>query len=347
MHRRALLAATLSAGALPLTARAQGGTAPSSVPSPVPSAAPSAVPSAALSPARWPDRPIRAFVPFAPGTATDNLARVVAEPMGAALGQPIIIENRAGAGGAIGAQAAARAAPDGYSLLFGSATTQAANVSLIRNLPYDPARDFTPISRLGHIAQVLVVHPSVPAQTAVEFVAWLRANPGRNFAAASSGNLAPAAFLVKRLGLDVQSVTYRSPPQALTDVMAGSVPFMFIDMSAVLGHVRVGAVRALAVTSARPSILLPEVPPLAATVLPGFELLTWFGLYAPAGLPEPMVARLNAEARAALARPEVVQRLIGMGFEPQSSTPEELRDFTRSEIEKWRGLVAETGMEVT
>jgi tripartite-type tricarboxylate transporter receptor subunit TctC len=305
------------------------------------------MPLVARAQAPWPDRPIRAFVPFAPGTATDNLARVVIEPMGAALGQPIVIENRAGAGGAIGAQAAARAAPDGYSLLFGSATTQAANVSLIRNLSYDPTRDFAPISRLAHIAQVLVVHPSVPAQTAQEFVGWLRANPGKNFASASSGNLAPAAFLVKRLGLEAQGVTYRSPPQALTDVMAGVVPFMFIDMSAVLGHVRAGAVRALAVTSAMPSALLPEVPSLASTVLPGFELLTWMGLYGPAGLPGPMVARLNTEARAALARPEVIQRLLAMGFEAQSSTPEELAEFTRSEIEKWRGLVAETGMEVT
>jgi len=306
-----------------------------------------ALPRAAQAQTAWPDRPIRAFVPFAPGTATDNLARVVIEPMGAALGQPIMVENRAGAGGSIGAQAAARAAPDGYSLLFGSATTQAANVSLIRNLPYDPVRDFSPISRLAHIAQVLVVHPTVPAQNVQQFVEWLRANPGRNFASASSGNLAPAAFLVKRLGLDAQGVTYRSPPQALTDVMAGVVPFMFIDMSAVLGHVRAGAVRALAVTSAAPSALLPQVPSLAATVLPGFELLTWMGLYGPAGLPAPMVTRLNTEARAALARPEVVARLLGMGFETQSSTPEELADFTRSEIEKWRGLVAETGMEVT
>jgi tripartite-type tricarboxylate transporter receptor subunit TctC len=310
-------------------------------------AAASMMPLVARAQGAWPERPIRAFVPFAPGTATDNLARVVIEPMGAALGQPIVIENRAGAGGAIGAQAAARSAPDGYSLLFGSATTQAANVSLIRNLPYDPARDFSPISRLAHIAQVLVVHPSVPAQTVQEFVAWLRANPGKNFASASSGNLAPAAFLVKRLGLEAQGVTYRSPPQALTDVMAGVVPFMFIDMSAVLGHVRAGAVRALAVTSATPSALLPEVPSLAATVLPGFELLTWMGLYGPAGLAEAMVNRLNAEARAALARPEIVQRLLAMGFEAQSSTPAELGEFTRSEIEKWRGLVAETGMEVT
>ena len=161
------------------------------------------------------------------------------------------------------------------------------------------------------------------------------------------GGRMAGAFLVKRLGLDAQGVTYRSPPQALTDVMAGVVPFMFIDMSAVLGHVRAGAVRALAVTSAAPSALLPQVPSLASTVLPGFELLTWMGLYGPAGLPAPMVTRLNTEARAALARPEVVARLLGMGFETQSSTPEELADFTRSEIEKWRGLVAETGMEVT
>lgn len=302
--------------------------------------------AAAQAPA-YPAKPIRMLVGFAPGGAADYVARAMSDAMGKAIGQPIVIENRAGAGGSIGAQAAARAAPDGHSLLFGSATTQAANVSLIRNLPYDPVRDFAPISRLAHIAQVLVVHPAVPARTVQEFVAWLRANPGKNFASASSGNLAPAAFLVKRLGLEAQGVTYRSPPQALTDVMAGVVPFMFIDMSAVLGHVRAGAVRALAVTSATPSALLPEVPSLAATVLPGFELLTWMGLYGPAGLPEPMVTRLNAEAQAALARPEVIQRLLAMGFEAQSSSAAELAAFTRSEIEKWRGLVAETGMEVT
>ena len=297
--------------------------------------------------AAWPDRPIRAIVPFAAGTATDNLARVLAEPMAAALGQPVVIENRAGAGGSIGANAAARAAPDGATILFGSATTQAANVSLIRNLSYDPVRDFAPVSRLGHITQILVANPEVPARTAAELVAWLRANPGRNYASASSGNLAPAAFLAKRLGLDVTGVTYRSPPQALTDVMAGTVPFMFIDLSAGLPHIQAGKVRALAVTSAEPSALLPEVPTLAATVLPGFELLTWFGLYLPAGAPEAMVERLNAEAVAALARPQVIARLAAMGFEARSSTPAELGAFTRAEVEKWRSLVAETGMEVS
>ncbi len=215
------------------------------------------VPVAGRAQAAWPSRPIRAYVPVAPGSAADNLARVIIEPMGAALGQPIIIDNRAGAGGVIGAHAAARAAPDGYSLLIATAATQAGNVSLIRNLPYDPIRDFSPISRLVHFPQVLVVHPSVPARTAEEFVAWLRAHPGRNFASAVAGNFAPAALLAKRLGLDAQVVTYRSPPQALTDVIAGVVPFMFIDISVVLGHVRAGLVRALAVTSAAPSPLLP------------------------------------------------------------------------------------------
>ena len=302
-----------------------------------------AVPRAAW--AAWPDRPMRAIVPFAPGTATDNLARVLVEPMAAALGQPIVIDNRAGASGSIGAAAAARAAPDGATVLFGSATTQAANPSLLRNLPYDPLRDFAAVSRLGHITQVLVVNPEVPARTAAEFVAWLRASPGRNFAAASSGNLAPAAFLMKRLGLQATGVTYRSPPQALTDVMAGSVPFMFVDLSAGLPAVQAGKVRALAVTSGEPSPLLPGVPTIGATVLPGFELLTWFGLYLPAGAPEAMVGRLNAEALAALGQPAVVARLTAMGFETRGSTPAELAAFNRDEVEKWRLLVAETGME--
>ncbi|MCA0304436.1 MAG: tripartite tricarboxylate transporter substrate binding protein [Proteobacteria bacterium] len=293
----------------------------------------------------WPDRPIRFVVSFAPGTATDNLARVLAEPMAATLGQPIVIENKPGAQGSIGATQVARAAPDGYSVLVGSATTQAAAASLLKSIPYDPVRDFEPVTALGHIAQVLVVRADSPYRDVAALVAAARANPGKlNYGQGSSGNLLPAATLVKRLGLDVARVNYRSPPQAMAEVLSGQVQFMFIDVSAALGQIRSGALRALAVSSAGESALLPGVPPISR-VLPGFELLTWFAMYLPAGTPAAIVEALGGAARKALADPAVARKLSEMGFETYTGTPVELAAFTRGEVDKWKGLVAETGIE--
>lgn len=293
----------------------------------------------------WPDRPIRFVVSFAPGTATDNLARLIAEPMAATLGQPIVIENKPGAQGSIGATQVARAAPDGYSVLVGSATTQAAAASLLKSIPYDPVRDFEPVTALGHIAQVLVVRADSPYRDVAALVAAARANPGKlNYGQGSSGNLLPAATLVKRLGLDVARVNYRSPPQAMAEVLSGQVQFMFIDVSAALGQIRSGALRALAVSSAGESALLPGVPPISR-VLPGFELLTWFAMYLPAGTPAAIVETLGGAARKALADPAVARKLSEMGFETYTGTPAELAAFTRGEVDKWKGLVAETGIE--
>lgn len=293
----------------------------------------------------WPDRPIRFVVSFAPGTATDNLARVIAEPMAATLGQPIVIENKPGAQGSIGATQVARAAPDGYSVLVGSATTQAAAASLLKSIPYDPVRDFEPVTALGHIAQVLVVRADSPYRDVAALVAAARANPGKlNYGQGSSGNLLPAATLVKRLGLDVARVNYRSPPQAMAEVLSGQVQFMFIDVSAALGQIRSGALRALAVSSAGESALLPGVPPISR-VLPGFELLTWFAMYLPAGTPAAIVEALGGAARKALADPAVARKLSEMGFETYTGTPAELAAFTRGEVDKWKALVAETGIE--
>ena len=293
----------------------------------------------------WPDRPIRFVVSFAPGTATDNLARVIAEPMSATLGQPIVIENKPGAQGSIGAAQVAKAAPDGYTVLVGSATTQAAAAALLKSIPYDPVRDFEPVTALGHIAQVLVVRADSPYRDVAALVAAARANPGRlNYGQGSSGNLLPAATLVKRLGLDVARVNYRSPPQAMAEVLSGQVQFMFIDVSAALGQIRSGALRALAVSSAAESPLLPGVPPIAS-VLPGFELLTWFAMYLPAGTPAAVAASLGDAARKALADPAVARKLSEMGFETYTGTPAQLAAFTRGEVEKWKGLVAETGIE--
>ncbi|MBL0898769.1 MAG: tripartite tricarboxylate transporter substrate binding protein [Reyranella sp.] len=293
----------------------------------------------------WPDKPIRFVVSFAPATATDNLARVLADSLAPLLGQPIVIDNKPGAQGSIGANQVAKAAPDGTTILIGSATTQAAAASLLKSIPYDPVKDFAPVTRLGHIAQVLVVKADSPYRDVAALVAAARAHPGKlNYGQGSSGNLLPSATLVKRLGLDVARVNYRSPPQAMAEVLSGQVQFMFIDLSAALGQIRAGTLRPLAVSSAGPSALLPGVPPIGDT-LKGFELLTWFAMYAPAGTPAAVVERLNAATRRALAEPAVARKLADMGFELETGTPAELAAFTVAEVAKWKALVAETGLE--
>ena len=293
----------------------------------------------------WPDKPLKFIVSFAPGTATDNLARVLADALTASLGQPIVIDNKPGAPGSIGANQAAKAAPDGYTLLIGSATTQAAAASLLKSIPYDPVKDFAPVTQLGHIAQVLIVKADSPYRDVAALVAAARAQPGKlNYGQGSSGNLLPSATLVKRLGLDVARVNYRSPPQAMAEVLSGQVQFMFIDLSAALGQIRAGTLRPLAVSSARESALLPGVPPIADT-LKGFELLTWFAMYAPTGTPADIVDTLNIATRKVLADPVVAAKLVAMGFEMYASTPADLGAFTTTEVAKWKSLVAETGIE--
>ncbi|NDH61720.1 MAG: hypothetical protein EBY18_08705 [Alphaproteobacteria bacterium] len=236
----------------------------------------------------WPDKPLKFIVSFAPGTATDNLARVLADALTASLGQPIVIDNKPGAQGSIGANQAAKAAPDGYTLLIGSATTQAAAASLLKSIPYDPAKDFAPVTQLGHIAQVLIVKADSPYRDVAALIAAARAQPGKlNYGQGSSGNLLPSATLVKRLGLDV----------AIADT------------------------------------------------LKGFELLTWFAMYAPAGTPAAIVDTLNIATRKALADPVVAAKLVAMGFEMYASTPADLGAFTTAEVAKWKSLVAETGIE--
>ncbi|MBM3538563.1 MAG: tripartite tricarboxylate transporter substrate binding protein [Alphaproteobacteria bacterium] len=293
----------------------------------------------------YPSRPIRIVVGFAPGTATDNLVRPLAELMSADLKQPVIIDNKVGAQGSIAADHVAKAPADGYTLLAGSSTTQAANPSLFKQLTYNPRVDFAAITRMGAIAQVMVVNNEVPAKSVTEFVSWVKANKDKAFyAQGSSGNLIPSAALSERLGLGMTQVSFRSPPQALVDVIGGRVPMMFVDMSAGLGQIKSGQVRALAVSSKAPSRLLPDVPPLAGT-LPGFELTTWFGLYAPKGTPAAVIAALNKAARDGLSRPDFQAKMAETGFELDSSTPEELHAFTVAEIDKWAALVKEAKIE--
>lgn len=301
--------------------------------------------TALAQPGDWPTRPVKVIVPFGPGSGNDVVARLLADQLSRALGQPFLVENRVGANGSIGAGAAARAAPDGYTLFVTTNTTQAANPSLMKKLPYDPVRDFAPVSRIANTPALLVVHPSVPATSVPELIALAKAQPGRlSYASGSAGTLVPGAMLTRAAGIDMLHVPYQTIPQALKDVVAGQVQMMFTDMATGLPQVRGGKLRALGVSSLQPAPLLPEVPPIAR-VLPGFELLAWYALYAPAGTPQPVIDRLGAETRAAVADPALRERLVALGLEPTASTPQELAAFGRSELDRWARLIRAAGIQ--
>ena len=293
----------------------------------------------------YPTKPVRIVVPFAPGTATDNLVRPLADVMAASLKQPVVLDNRVGAVGKIAAEHVAKSAPDGYTVLAGATTVIAANPALFKSLSYNPRTDFEAVVGLGTIPQVVVVHPSIPAKTMAEFVAYAKQNPGKLFyASGTAGNIIPSRILSDRLGLGMTNVSYKSPPQALTDVVAGRVPMMAVDVSAVLGQIRGGAVRPLAVTSLKESPVLPGVPPLADT-LPGFELIVFFGLYVPKGTDPAIIQTLYQAARAAAERAEFKHTLAGQGFEIRTSTPAELAAFSAREIERWAQRVKEAKID--
>jgi tripartite-type tricarboxylate transporter receptor subunit TctC len=300
---------------------------------------------AAAAQTQWPERTVRLFVGFAPGTAADNIARVVADALQAVLGQPVVIENRVGAQGTLAAGAVARAAADGYSVLMGSGTSHGAASALLRNVPYDPIADFVPVMRLAHITQVLVVRADHPARDLGGFLAWLREAPKPvQWGQGSSGNLYPAAALLRHLGIANEMISYRSPPQALTDLIGGRFPFMFVDLSAGIGAIRGGQIRPLAISSHRPSPHLPGVPTLDAAV-PGFSFETWFGVYLPAGTPSAVVERLAAALRTVMAREEVWARLSPMGFEASPGSAADLLATTRAEIARWQAAVRDFGID--
>ncbi|MBC7940456.1 MAG: tripartite tricarboxylate transporter substrate binding protein [Chitinophagaceae bacterium] len=302
-------------------------------------------PALAQPEALWPSRPITFVVPFGPGTATDVIARAIAEPMARTLKTSVVVENRPGANASIGASGVAKAKPDGYTVLLGSSTTHAANAALFHKLSYDPIVDFTPITLLGEVPQVMVVGPAVPARTVAEFMAYARSQPGKiSYGQGSSGNLLPAAILNRRQALGMDVVAYRSPPQALVDVMGGHVPLMFADISLSLTNIRAGKLRALAVTSLTRSPLLPDVPPLADT-LPGFQLTSWIAMWAPAATPAPLVQKLNQAAHAAMRDKDVAAKLLATGFTLQTSTPQDLGLLVAKETVKWAKFVTEAGVE--
>ena len=303
----------------------------------------------AVAQATWaPDRPIRLVVPFAPGGSTDVTARLVAEAIAPRLGQPVVIENRPGAGGNIGSEAVARSAPDGHTLVMGTSSTHATNIALYRNLPYQPLRDFAPVGQVAFIPNLLVVHPDVPARDLPALIALGRARPGSlNFGNAGSGTSQhlSAAMIASRAGIEVTHVAYRGGAPAVTDLLGGKIQAMAAPLVEVIGHVQAGRLRAVAVTTARRSALLPEVPTIAETI-PGFEVALWNGIFAPAGTPAAAVLRISAAIAEAMRTDDMRAKLAQQGSEPVGSTPEQFAAFIATEIPKWAELVRISGATV-
>ncbi|HTO47655.1 MAG TPA: tripartite tricarboxylate transporter substrate binding protein [Burkholderiales bacterium] len=297
----------------------------------------------------YPAKPVRLIVPYPPGGSADILARAIGQKAGDGLGQSMVVENRPGAGTAIGTEALAKSAPDGYAIMIGTVSSHAINPALNPKLPFDPVRDFTPVSLVATIPFAMIVHPSVPAKTVQEFVALARAKPGTlNYSSAGNGtsNHLAGELLRSMAGIDVVHIPYKGSAPALNDLLAGQVALMFDLVLTAAPHVKSGAARGLAVTGAQRSSVLPELPTVAESGIPGYEVSAWFGIFAPAGVPQPAVQRLNAEFVKALEQPDLRQRLASQGAEPLTSTPDEFAVYLRSEIDKWAKVVKAAGMKV-
>jgi tripartite-type tricarboxylate transporter receptor subunit TctC len=295
----------------------------------------------------WPTRAVRLIVPFPAGGPADTLARVIADKLSAQWGQPVVIENRAGAGGNIGAELAARAAPDGYTLLI-NPSNHVINASLYAKLPFDPLNDFTPLTEVASYMLVLVAHPSLPARSLAEFVSYARAQPkGLTMANASPGSPThlTAALFAQVAGLNLVHVSYRGAAPATTDVLGGQVPAMFDNPMNALPHVKAGALRALAVTGEARLALLPEVPTVAEQGYPGFTSGTWYGLFAPARLPGELADKISRDTIAALHAPDVQQKLTAQGFDVIASDKAAFAAHLRSELVKWAAVVKAAGLK--
>jgi tripartite-type tricarboxylate transporter receptor subunit TctC len=296
--------------------------------------------------AQWPAKPVHFIVPYPAGGPVDAVARLLGQRVAEALGQPVIVENKAGAGGNIGADFVAKSAADGYTLLMGAVATHAINPTLYPAMPYDAARDFAAITQVASTPNVLVVHPALPVKSVQELVAYARAHPGKlNFGSGSTGSAGHLAgeLLKSMAGIDMTHVPYKGAAAAMQDLVAGRLDLMFDNLASAQGQVRAGTVRALAVTTAKRSALAPEIATMGESGLPGFDINTWFGVFAPAGTPAPIVQRLHDEFAAALASAEVRTRMLSLGAEPVSSTPAAFAAFVDGEAKKYARLVKASG----
>lgn len=295
---------------------------------------------------RYPSRPVTIVAPFAPGTGTDAITRLIADHLQRAFGSPVVVENKPGAGGTIGASIAARAQPNGHTLLLCSNTTHAVVRSLYRHVPYDPDRDFTLVARVVGYGSVLVVNAAVPVNTAAEFVAHARNNPGKiRYAHGNSTGIIGGETLKQALGIDLVAVPYRSNPPAVIDVLNGNVEAMIVDLQTGMPHIRTKKIRPLAVLAATRSSILPEVPTLAETVVPGFNVRAWGGVCVPAGTPREIVALLEEELRKFTERSDVKEKVHAMGFETFYAGAEEFSAFMKSETARWTQMARAAGIK--
>jgi tripartite-type tricarboxylate transporter receptor subunit TctC len=295
----------------------------------------------------YPSRPIRLIVPFGAGSITDVLARTVSSRLTDALAQKIVVDNRPGAGGLIGSSLVAKAQPDGYSLMLGGASTYAINQSLYSSMPYDSATAFAPITQMSTNANVLIIHPSFPAKSVSELIAYGKNNPGKlSFASTGAGgSVHLSAEMFKAMtGIDMVHVAYKASPLAHVDLIGGQVQVMFDGMPTALPLIKAGRMRALGVTSSKRSALMPELPTIAEAGLPGYEAVNWFGFATTAGAPRERVLKLNAEIVRILNNPETRERLLALGAEPVGTSPEEFAGFIKSEAVRWGRIVKALGL---
>lgn len=295
--------------------------------------------------APYPSRPVTIVLPFGPGSGTDIVSRLLAQRIGDALGQPVVIDNKPGANGSIAAEYVARAKPDGYTLFMGTNSTHGANPALQKNLRYDPIKGFEPVNRIAIFTSIVVANPQAPFKTMNELIAYGKSND-LTMGTGNASGVVQSETLARQVGWkQLTRVPFRSNPPAMTEVMAGRVQFMFSDIATVQAQVKAGSLRALAVTSKSRSALMPELPTIADSGVPDYDLSGWISLFAPAGTPKPVVERLNAETTRILQIPEVRQRMLDIAAEPSPLKTAEFAAWVQGEVNKWTRLVREAGIQ--
>lgn len=294
----------------------------------------------------WPSRPVTIITPFAAGSVTDTTARIIAQSLQEKLGRAFIVENRPGAGGLIAAQAVARAESDGYTLLLTTNSTHSAATALYKSVPYDPIKDFTPIARIGSFPSVVVVNPAIKIKTIQELVAYAKANPGKlSYGHGNSTGYIAGEAIKHQAKIDIVRVAYRSVPTAATDLIAGHIPMMVLDISNALPQIADKTMIPLAVLTKARSTLLPNVPTLDETIIPGFDLLAWVGMFGPANLPPEVTKALASSLKATLAEPGILERFKTSGIEPYWGDTDEFKSYVATELVKWTTVIKNAGIE--
>ena len=300
--------------------------------------------SMAVAQEAYPSRPITIVVPFGPGSGTDVGARLLGQKLSEALGQPVVIDNKPGANGSIAAEYAAKAKADGYTLFMGTNSTHGANSALLKNMRYDPIKNFEPITRVAVFTSIIVTNPNVPVKNMRELIAFGKANE-LTLATGNASGIVMSETLARQVGWKLLRVPFKSNPPAMTEVMAGRVQVMFTDIAAAQGQLKAGTLRPIAVTSKARSALMPDLPTIAESGVPDYDLSGWIALFAPAGTPRPVVEKLNAEVTKVLQLPEVRTRFLDLGAEPSPMRVPEFSTWVQQEVTKWTRLVKESGIE--